>query len=332
MADEQVAPGTSAQQIAETITERLRATQGDAPGQDQAAPSGDDAITPEQDDGEEQTLADDTGQVQETEPPIDPPASWAKDAKEAFLALPRDLQQTVAERERERTADLHRRQSAADKARQDAEAAAQTIAAERQRYANYLASLQQQMVTLDPVIAEGQKTDWDKLAVDDPAEWARRKQAFESRVNHIQMLEAERRRVEQVSFQERSAKMVQTLKADIPELADEKSWNKFNSEISAYLVKEGFAPEAISSETNPLLIKQARKAMLYDKLMAEKAKIEQKKQPAAAPRALRPGATVEGNGSDPRFDAAKKAAIRSGNPRLMAEVALARLRAHPTPR
>jgi hypothetical protein len=55
------------------------------------------------------------------QPPIDAPASWAKDAKEVFATLPREAQEIVAAREVERDREVRRAQNNAAVARQTAE-------------------------------------------------------------------------------------------------------------------------------------------------------------------------------------------------------------------
>jgi len=54
-------------------------------------------------------------------PAVDAPASWAKDAKEVFAGLPREAQEIIAGREKERDTEVRRAQNSAAIARQNAE-------------------------------------------------------------------------------------------------------------------------------------------------------------------------------------------------------------------
>jgi hypothetical protein len=122
-------------------------------------------------------------------------------------------------------------------------------------------------------------------------------------------------------------RMVETLRRDLN--LDDKSWQQFDQEMTGYLVKSGFRPEFIGQVVDPVSVHIARKAMLYDKLMAERAALEAKKKSPAPTRVMRPGALEDGFGTDARFDAAKKAALKSGNARRVADVIAQRLRANP---
>src|SRR6185369_16240887 len=115
MANENMQPGNPDlhASILSAIGEEPEAPEeGDAPAPrtkestppENARVEGEDAAPDEdQPSGEE-----DPGDTEDAPPAVDPPASWARDYKEAFKALPPDLQRQVAERERDRDVELRR--------------------------------------------------------------------------------------------------------------------------------------------------------------------------------------------------------------------------------
>lgn len=328
MADE-LQPGASPQSIAEHALGIMRANpaepeEGDDPREptDTPDPEPGDAAPPEAEPSGEDAKAPDPAPE---EPPIEPPASWTKAEKEAFQALPRDKQQTIADRERERTKTYRQSQDEAAAARKEREG----IAAERQRYADYLGALAQQIRTLDPILANGPPDP--KLAVDAPGDYVAQKAAYDQRVAQVNGLIQERERVSNQVQAEAQSRMIETLRSDDElGLRDQAKWDTFNSEVTQYLVSQGVPVERIARASNAAEIKLAYKAMLYDRAQAQKKAIESKKVAPAPKRVLAPAASDDGR-SNPRSDAALKAAVRSGNTRRVADGILAHLRANPNP-
>jgi hypothetical protein len=79
------------------------------------------------------------------EPSIEPPRSWTKEEKEAFRALPREYQQTVAEREKARETNFLRSQNEVAEQRKAIEAEREATTRARQQYEAALPSLLQQL-------------------------------------------------------------------------------------------------------------------------------------------------------------------------------------------
>src|SRR6185369_12919081 len=103
-----------------------RQTKESTPPANNAQVEGEDAApAQEQPSGEEAE-----GDTEDAPPAVEPPASWARDYKEAFKALPPDLQRQVAERERDRDVELRRVQdetASQRKAFQEQEAQAKAV-------------------------------------------------------------------------------------------------------------------------------------------------------------------------------------------------------------
>jgi len=320
-------PGQSSQSIAAAITERLREpAPGDA-ATPSPAPSADDAAPPDA-----EATGDDQVTVDRQEPapaPIEPPRSWSKEARANWSKLDRDTQEYLLQRDSEDSAAVRRGQNEAAELRKRAEAEVAAIAAERQRTAQQLQFLSQQIQNFDPILAEGARTDWTKLAQEAPGDYVAKRQQYEDRIRTVQAIEGERQRLHQESMGQAKARMVDTLRRDLN--LDEKGIAAFDAELTGYLVKSGYQPEFIAQVVDPLSVQIARKAMLYDKMMADRAALEAKKKAPPPTRVMKPGVLEEGLGTDARFEAAKKAALKSGSARRQADVILQRLRATPQP-
>jgi hypothetical protein len=332
MADEALTPepGQSSQSIAAAITERLRTPEGEsAPGEDAAtrspAPTVDDAAPaePQQATGDDQVQLDRTPEA----PPLEPPRSWAKEARERWAKLDRETQEYLRDRDSEDSAAVRRTQNEAAEARKQAESQVAAIAAERQRTAQQLEFLSQHIQNFDPILAEGAKIDWTRLAKEAPGDFVAKRQEYEDRIRTVQAIEARRQELNNSSLQQAKARMVETLKRDLN--LDDKGFAAFDVEVTNHLIKQGYPPQFIAQITDAASIKEARKAMLYDKMQADRAALEAKKKAPTPGRVMRPGVLEEGNGSDARFEAAKKAALKSGSARQMASLITARLRATP---
>lgn len=92
-------------------------TSGETDPDEGEEPEGEDDDTDSEDEDGEPDDDDETAE----EPAIDPPASWTRPEKEAFKLLPREYQQTIANREAERTSSLRRTQNEAAEIRKQAE-------------------------------------------------------------------------------------------------------------------------------------------------------------------------------------------------------------------
>lgn len=237
---------------------------------------------------EEGGEAPSTETVVDTEPQapaIDPPPGLTSDEVERFKALPREAQEIVARRERDRTAELRRGQDeiAAEK---------RAIATERQRIAAEAARFAELATTVDPVIAEGQKTDWAALAKSDPVAYIERKAAFEQRVQQVQYAQAIR---EQHAAQARAQMLADEdakLVAKIPEWSDpDKGRAEYKAVVDSMQKLYGFKPEEMAI-TDHRLVLVARDAKAYHDLKAKLAAAEAKRAaPAPATRVIKPGST-----------------------------------------
>jgi hypothetical protein len=240
-------------------------------------------------------------------PPIEPPAFWDAEAKERFKALGPDLQRTIAEKERERESVFGKTQREAAEARKAAEAERQAIQSERQQLATRLTSQIDYLESMDPVLAEGRKTDWAKASQTDPI--ATQQKWFEWQQREMQVAQlsrerdAARQRIEQDSV--RKAEEVLATKLDF--WGDSDKRKSFQTELRTHLQGEGYSTDEISGINDPRAVLTARKAMLYDQLMAQQATIASKLKQAPAPKTVLKTQAPSDDKSDKTAAALKRA-------------------------
>jgi hypothetical protein len=235
----------------------------------------------------------DEGKGDPASPVIDPPDSWTAEAKERFKQLPPDLQSVIAERDAEQKRTFNRQINEAAEQRKAAEAERQQAAQERQRYAQSLDQFVQAAQTLDPILAEGQKTDWVALARENPAEYVQKWATYQQRAAQVQAAVQQR---EQLMMQQRHEHFVReeaALIAKVPEWADPQKGNAGIQEIREGAISlYGYKPEEvqlIGDHRHALIL---RDALAYHKLLAaQKTAIE--KKVVQVPRVQKPQAANE---------------------------------------
>lgn len=184
----------------------------------------------------------------------------------------------------------------------------QEIAAEREQLTEQLQARQQErevvgqyiniaLSAIEPILAEGQKTDWDALLDQNPALYKQKREQYvraEQRFN--QLAEAGRKQIEaaEAERQEQREKHIaahrEVAKRLIPELADPKQAPIVAQRIGAYLQKgAGFSPEEAAKLGDARLLMLAHKALKYDLLQAQGRKVKDKKVRAAPKAGIKPG-------------------------------------------
>lgn len=242
------APITSDDEAESRIASLLN---GDPPESEAGATRQDDAAPVET-----QPSGEEAASEPANEPPIAPPASWTADAKEAFNALPRALQETVSKREAERDAETRRAQNEAAEVRKTVETEKQAAAAERQQYAHRLNTL------IPAFEAEITRDDFGKLtpqqrlqfAQEDPAGYTVRKEQFDQKVAAWQHLKQEqdtliqRQQAEQAEHATRHIQEQKKLLGEkFPEFVDEKTGPELRSKVKTLLKDVGYSDAEIDA-------------------------------------------------------------------------------------
>jgi hypothetical protein len=174
--------------------------------------------------------------------------------------------------------------------RQAVEAENQRIAQERQHYTQQLdtvASILQAQLPAPP--------DPAKLNTD-PFGYVQEKENYELRVNQLRSVLAERQKADaanqqyfQQVQQQSLAQARDRLLEAMPEWKKPEVARKEQRQVADYLRTVGYADAEISQAADPRAIVMAKKAMLYDRLQADRPKIEQRV--GAAPKMVRPGSS-----------------------------------------
>ncbi len=189
-----------------------------------------------------------------------------------------------------READYSRKTMELAATRQAVEAENQRIAAERQHYAQQLdtvASILQAQLPPPP--------DPSRLHTD-PLGYVQDKETYELRVGQLRNVLAERQRAEQLNQQHFQQVQQQSLAVArdrlleaMPEWRKPEVAKKEQRQVADYLRTIGYADAEIAQAADPRAIVLAKKAMLYDRLQADRPKIEQRV--GAAPKMVRPGSS-----------------------------------------
>lgn len=248
--------------------------------------------------GETPAIGEDEGQIEpEPAPAIVPPLSFSAEEKAEFAKLPPDLQRIVADRESERERQFHRRTIEAAERARSAEAERAAVAQERQRLAGEL----NQLITRLRVEHQ-QEPDWLNLARQlSPEEynahraaWDQRERAIATAVQEQQRLFEQHQQDQRKAFEEFARAEAEKLVHAVPEWQDATKAASEKGDIARYLAGQyGYTPQELGSLVDHRAVIVARKAMLYDRLMAKKP--ETIKRVAEAPKMQKPG-TVPSRG------------------------------------
>lgn len=153
------------------------------------------------------------------------------------------------------------------------------------------------------LMPEIQSIDWNKLAQENPSEWAQKYQYVQGVNAKLAQIQAERQKInqqreveQQTQMQSQAKQAVEVLQKDIP------GWsNDLYAKILKSGVDSGFDQKEVNAITDPRAIKVLWKAMQFDELQRAKAQVE--KKVAAAPKVAKPGA---GEKPDPSAEAWNK--------------------------
>jgi len=263
-----------------------RATTESAPTEPDAAPDGD------QPSGETHA----TDEPAEA-PPIDPPASWTKDEKERFKALPRDTQEYVAERERARDAEIRRGQNEVAEQRKVLAAEQQVAHAARQYYERALPDLLQtlQLQSAGEFADVRTHDDVRRLAEQDPSRFVR----FQAAQMQIAQITQEAQAIQQRNLHEAALRLTAwageqdaRFLAQFRELTEADKGAGARATMARYLTEvAGVPPGELAELWNLPLFRDARmQRVVYDAARFHAAH-EKAKSATAAPKppVQRPG-------------------------------------------
>lgn len=273
------------------------------------APEAGKAPTPD-DAGPLETAATREDEEGHSEPPltgaaIEPPTSWTAEERQQFEALPPDAKKAIEpfiRRDRERDALLSTQgRKSADEA-QRLTTMRQAVENERAQQTQLFQSV---IFQLSPELQRFQSIDWQKLSVENPAEWAKNFQAYQdvkgrmdAAQSHINVLTQQQQQELNRQRNEFAEAEMPRLVQKFPDIADPVKAKAFGADLSKFI------PEVQPDEWKGLIdhryVLIARDAMLYRKAVAARAEARAKQVPAnqSNVRPLRPGARPAGADGD----------------------------------
>ncbi len=235
----------------------------------------------------------------EEQPSIEPPRSWSKEHKEAFAALPRHLQQAVAESERAREADFSQKARAAAEQQKALNAEKQAAEQARQQYEQALPALLLQVNT--EYQREFGNPSWDEVQ-----EWSRTDQdrylRWQAAYQRSQALGAElaatqERKQTEVGRNRESyiAEQARLLAEKAPEYADEKLAPQQRAAAYSFMEEAGFSRDELREHLNnfvPMTLHDHRLQLIIRDAMRyrEAERATKKAPPKQVPPVQRPGA------------------------------------------
>lgn len=249
--------------------------------------------TDEAEEAESEEQEEDDGEAPE---PIAAPVSWDKDAKEAFAQLPRELQETVAEREAQRDKAIQSATTEAANAKRNAVAEANSLFADQQRqYASHLEQI---------VASHAPQAPDPTLAATDPTAYVQALAYFNAQSAQYQQMQqqAQKARDEadqrdnltrQHELQETHRLMAQELGETWTDTAKRQELLTGLEQVGAAL---GYTPELIlqanATDLKALVAASEWKAKAdkYDKLIDTK--MEAVRAAKGKPRVNKPGTTA----------------------------------------
>lgn len=218
-----------------------------------------------------------------------------------------------------------------DYSRKTAEVANERRAAsqERQQLATHARAYAEALATVDPVIAEGDKTDWAKLAETDPVAWAAKREAYNQRKIMQRRALEDAEAAEQAAQAEIVATEHEALVKKLSDWGVPEKRKAMASEIDTFLAEQGYDPAERKALKDHRAILIIRDAIAYRKWTKAQSEGQKKRAAAPPPRTARPQAQADRVGPSANAVALKKRALASGDPSDIADAAMAIIGANP---
>lgn len=141
----------------------------------------------------------------------------------------------------------------------------------------------------DPIIDQGMKTDWVKLAQENPADFVAKRAEFEARNAFWQQVSSERERATIEAHQRRLAAAEAELSNALPEWRDGTKRPELQAKIRDTLTNYGFRQDELSGIADHRILQVALDAARYREMQAAQVSAQQKKATPAPTRVIRPG-------------------------------------------
>ena len=218
-------------------------------------------------------------------PAIKAPHSWDAEARAVFQTLPREAQQVIAARETARDAFVSKATEEAANTRKQAESEVQALS---QLTEKTTAALQKVAQQFQDEWQNATPEAWAELARTDPARYVAVRADYEAKQQAVaELAEAAQLQLdrERYAFE---AKKIADLKVVAPELLDPIKGPERRAELEDYILKATPIDRSVLQTLDASVIVIAKKAMLYDRAIANRGK----QPPAPVRAAVRPAAAT----------------------------------------
>lgn len=152
---------------------------------------------------------------------------------------------------------------------------------------------------IESQLSQWKQVNWTELAQTDPMQYlslhhqyTEAKEAHQEKINALTRLQQQAQQVQTQQQAQRLQMEAQAMRQAIPEWKDEARASAEMGELKQWLARSGFAEQEIASVADHRQVAIARKAMLYDKLMASGQKKVAAAPPTAKPNAKQPNPTT----------------------------------------
>lgn len=254
-------------------TQDSPATADTAPDASDEAPA---SGTEEDDEGTEPAEPE-----EDARPAIDPPHSWNAADREVFSRAPPDVQEVFARRQNE--ADRYFQQ----RTQQVAEESRAIATARMQEQQEYAANLQKLLFVASPEAGKYAQIDWQRLAVEQPAEYVRLSAERDGLRNRIGELQNELQRVQYAAQQQQAIEtakireeQLHLLTERMPVFKDPVKGPQMARDIGDWLIKRGFSPEEVGQVYDARVLEVVAVAMQADRAAATRKAVVADRQPA----------------------------------------------------
>lgn len=263
-------------------------------------------------DGEEQQQ-----EAVQDDPDAEPPEFWSAEKKEIFRTLTPEQKAAVREHYDEATRSTNKKIEEAALARKAAEEAAKKYQADQEQIAEWWKANGPNLARM--VQGKWAGVDWNDLAANNPGEWARLRQQYESEMGQVRDMQArhdaevkavEQRR-EQAHRQERAAEHEKLAKKFPKEFGTPEVAQKTYDTLSKFLLDRGVAPDRLQGIYEESVVSIVKDAYDMSQLRAKAKGVTtpaQAAQPASkTPTRVTPGAARAANqGSDSERQAVER--------------------------
>lgn len=299
MTDEAAAEGPFTREDAvRALMEPAQTVEADAPQAAEAAPEEieeTEADTTAEADASE--AAEPGADVEEAEPQepetpaVDAPHWWTADQKARFSELPADVQQIIADTERNRDGAVGRLKQEAAEARKKADQEAAGLGQYRQAVEQVLESASQTFKS------KWEGVDWATWAEQDPVSAFQGKAQYDKEQTELQQLQVARQASETLQHQRHLETETVKLAELAPDLAHPEQGSARRAEVGRFLLQTGIEQDQlrwISASEMALAYDAMRYRQLQAKAKSELAKPKNKPVAPAKP-ALKPAASQGGD-------------------------------------